>query len=91
MEQNNTIDVRPASPIRSWDGWPDDVRAWLRARNSSRERRLTFRYVRGNAFRCATCREWHEVPGTIAVFDGLSLCDDCLTIIARFKLAQAAA
>jgi hypothetical protein len=75
------IPLKPASPIKTWDGWPDDVRAIIRDWNH----RCGLSFVRGPVFKCADCEAFCEpAPNGDAVFRGtLHLCDDCVIARAR--------
>jgi hypothetical protein len=71
--------------VKSWAGWPDDVRDTLHAWN--RERRLSFvgAFVGWqHTFKCPDCERFIDPSGTTACrLDGSLICDDCIVRRAR--------
>lgn len=84
-------DVKPASGIVDWSGWPADVRGLLAQWNSgSRERPIKLSFRRCSLFDCADCSARCEgaKSGAASVNNQL-ICDDCLIDRARAVLQEA--
>lgn len=78
--------IKPASEIRDWRGWPEDVRGQLLGWNKGPNAPLSFRRL--GEFECLGCKELcasHRYGA--AVLSGNPLCDDCLIGYARGQLA----
>lgn len=79
--------VRPAGPIASWGGWPDDVREVLLRWNKGKDGH-TLSFVGLSAswkvFVCARCEQFCEWQrnGTCRIDDDL-YCDDCVIELVR--------
>lgn len=74
-EAGGTV-VHCDSAIRSWEGWPDDVRETIQRWN--RARRLRFVYTR-LTFKCPDCRRFISAVGSTACqLDHKLVCDDCV-------------
>lgn len=82
----------PASPIRRWEEWPDDVRPTLQAWNKERSDGRWHLRFEINAvvaaprpvFCCSGCGYEHYEPEFgVALLDGAPICDGCLIIVAR--------
>jgi hypothetical protein len=92
------VPIKPASPISTWAGWPDDVRETIWDWNHHDHRplhdhrcisRLSFKRS-SHVFKCPDCEQFCEAHRNgAAVFDGEWLCDDCL--IARARAATVVA
>lgn len=74
--------------IKSWNGWPEDVRNIILRWNNSKD--LSFSYTGTGSvngiqyFICDDCNRFIEVRGSDrCVFKGASYCEDCLIELAR--------
>lgn len=81
------VPLKPASPIRSWRDWPEDVVDLLKHWNGG-YRGLSFWGHR--VFKCPDCEQFCEPQkyGT-ATLHGVEICDDCLIARARAALVAA--
>lgn len=67
--------------VKSWEGWPDDVRETLRAWNRSGA--LSFLWSQ-RVFQCPECARYVDNRGTTACRLGdETVCDDCIVAKAR--------
>ena len=81
------------SRVRSWEGWPEDVRDVLRLWN--RHRRLSFqgmdvvgRIPPQPTFKCPDCERFINPSGSTACqLDGVLVCDDCMVTRVRAALS----
>lgn len=80
------VPLKPASPIRSWRDWPEDVVEILKWWNGG-HRGLSF--SGHGVFKCPDCERFCEpqMYGT-ATIHGVEVCDDCLIVRARRALAK---
>lgn len=88
--------VKPSSKIGNWGSWPSDVEGQIRSWNKSGH--LTFVRMR-KPFTCAMCREMcqahvhgaarysYRKPYHGALRLWVMLCDDCLILFARTRVA----
>lgn len=75
--------------VRSWGGWPDDIRDEVRRWNSARG--LSFVYLHQRVFECDDCHRYIDHDGsTVCSLKGVLLCDDCLAARARAHLSTRA-
>jgi hypothetical protein len=79
--QQAGICIVTSSRVKSWEGWPDDVRETLRHWNCRRA--LSFRYTH-RLFKCPDCERFIDPAGTAACHLHESfICDDCIIDRAR--------
>lgn len=79
------VRFKAASGIKTWDGWPDDVRNLLKSWNSGEHHHLSFRCktTPNEISYCIGCQEWFDADSTFAYVKGVPVCDDCLIVHAR--------
>jgi hypothetical protein len=84
------VPVKPPTNIKSWGGWPDDVRPilWKWNHGHPGESRLRFTNNGFDVFKCPDCQEFCKQP-LGAELDGDFICDDCLIGRARAAIYEA--
>ena len=90
LELTLGVEIKPASGIVNWAGWPDDVRDLLRGWNrGSKDRPMKLSFYRRGLFDCADCGARCEPASSgVAFLNGRWLCDDCLISRARAFLSM---